>query len=323
VGQVLFLLLLQNAWAGYGVIGSGYPNWGERSLHRWTNAVRVEPAAFQDVYPCDFSGFSETEQSPQALLFYDFNLNDASRFHTTDMVDNGFFSHSSSDGTSFFERVSRYYGESGYVGENIASGYGDTYAAVFYGWMCSDGHRENIMRPDYDELGTGVIGAMYTQDFADGVVETTSPIAMGLHDPESPAGSVSFMADWDDMAADQLEVVLDGRPIPMDLRYGTARLGVFVVPELAVAPGCHSYWFRWTTAARSGSYPELGSYLFGMDCGGDTWTIDRPLGDGDTGDTGWEKAELSLKGCACSTAADPGRLGWLLLAVLVPIIRRR
>lgn len=323
VASVLYTLLLQTAWAGYGVINDGYPNWGERSLHRWTNAVRVDPLAFEDEYPCSISSFSESERTAQSLLYYDYNLNDAGRFHTQDMVDNGFFSHSSSDGTSFFERVSRFYGESGYVGENIASGYGDTYAAVMYGWMCSSGHRENIMRPDFDELGTGVIGTMYTQDFADGVIDTKSPIAMGLHDPELPGATVGFMADWEDRKADTLEVVLDGRPIPLTLAYGTERLGMFQVSDQEVGLGCHSYWFRWTIDDRSGSYPEVGSYLFGGDCGGEAWTIERVYSDGDTGDSGWGDGEIHFKGCACSTQPEPTGAGWLLLSLLIPISRRR
>lgn len=320
---MLFLLLLQNATAGYGVISNGYPNWGERSLHRWTNAVRVDPAAFESEYPCSFDSFSESEQTPQQLLYYDYDLNDAGRFHTLDMIDNGFFSHSSSDGTSFFDRVARFYGESGYVGENIASGYGDTYAAVMYGWMCSDGHRSNIMLADYNELGTGVISTMYTQDFAAGVVDTMSPIAMGLHDPEQPTTTVGFMADWQDRAADSIEVVLDGRPIPMTLAYGTERLGMFEVATMDIELGCHSYWFRWTIDDRSGSYPELGSYLFGSECGSEEWTIERVLGDGDTGDSGWGDGDLRFKSCACSTSADPRGWSWLLISLLIPISRRR
>ena len=34
----------------------------------------------------------------------------------------------------------------------------DEFDAVFGGWMCSDGHRANIMLPDWVELGTGVVG---------------------------------------------------------------------------------------------------------------------------------------------------------------------
>ena len=319
---MLWTLLLQTAWAGYGVLADGYPNWGERSLHLWTNAVRVDPAAFEDEYPCSFESFSETERSPQGLLYYDYNLNDAGRFHTQDMIDNGFFSHSSSDGTSFFDRVSRFYGESGYVGENIASGYGDTYAAVIYGWMCSDGHRSNIMLPDYNELGTGVLGTMYTQDFAAGIVETLSPIAMGLHTPELPSTTVGFLADWEDRAPDSVEVIVDGQTYPMTLAYGTERLGVFEATDIEIGEGCHSYWFNWVIDDRSGSYPELGSYLFGVGCGPDTWTIDRASADGDTGDSGWGDGDLRFKSCACSHSTSPLSLGWLLVVMMVPIARR-
>ncbi len=317
------LLLLQTAWAGYGEITDGYPNWAERSLHRWTNAVRVDPKAFEEEYPCSFSSFSETEQSSQSLLYYDYNLNDAARFHTQDMLDNDFFSHTSFDGTSFFDRVARFYGESGYVGENIAMGYGDVYAAIMYGWMCSDGHRSNIMLPDYNELGTGVLGVHYTQDFAAGVVETSSPIAMGLHDPELPASTVSFMADWGARAPDRIEVVLDGKPIPMDLLYGKPKLGVYQVSHPGLETGCHTYWFRWAIGERSGTYPEEGSYMFGVPCDGEVWTEEQPLVGGDTGDSGWVDGDLGFKGCLCSSTGSDGGAWWVLLALPAGLIRRR
>ena len=319
---MLTILLLNTAAASYGQIESGYPNWGERSLHRWTNAVRVDPLGFEDEYPCDAATFSESERSPQGLLYYDLDINDAARFHSIDMVDNSFFSHTSSDGTAFGERVARFYTESGFVGENIASGYPDTFAAVMHGWMCSSGHRENIMRPEFNELGTGVIGTMYTQDFAAGVVETSSPVAMGLHDPESPDTTVSFMVDWQGHPDKVVEVVLDGSPIPTHLVYGNERLGMLQTDLQTVEIACHSYWFRWSTEGRSGSYPETGSFLFGRECGDESWTPERSSPESDTGDSGWD-SDLSFKGCACSAQPRPLSMLWLVVGLILPALRRR
>lgn len=39
-------------------------------------------------------------------------------------------------------------------GENIAAGYTSA-ESVFYAWMNSDGHRANILNPDFRELGVG------------------------------------------------------------------------------------------------------------------------------------------------------------------------
>jgi uncharacterized protein YkwD len=62
---------------------------------------------------------------------------------------------------------------SGYVpftwGENIAAGY-PTAAEAMAGWMSSEGHRDNILGPQFTEIGLGVVAnargdLFYTQDF--------------------------------------------------------------------------------------------------------------------------------------------------------------
>lgn len=40
------------------------------------------------------------------------------------------------------------------VGENVAAGY-ESAEAVVMGWMCSPGHRKNIMSCDFGEIGIG------------------------------------------------------------------------------------------------------------------------------------------------------------------------
>lgn len=61
------------------------------------------------------------------------------------------FSHTRPDGTSFSSLVSRHGRR---IGENIAGGY-QTPEDVVDGWMHSDGHRKNILHPDFTELGVG------------------------------------------------------------------------------------------------------------------------------------------------------------------------
>lgn len=100
-----FALLLAAALpasAGYGDVNAeGKPSWAERDVHIWTNAVRVDPEAFSSDYGaggCSFERFLAGEQTPKPPLGYDPNLNDAARYHSTDMRDNNHFDHSSSDG---------------------------------------------------------------------------------------------------------------------------------------------------------------------------------------------------------------------------------
>jgi uncharacterized protein YkwD len=56
------------------------------------------------------------------------------------------------------------------LGENIAAGYPSA-EAVVAGWMASPGHRENILNPQYTEIGignvsgTGKYGSYWTEEF--------------------------------------------------------------------------------------------------------------------------------------------------------------
>jgi uncharacterized protein YkwD len=85
------------------------------------------------------------------LVFND-QLNTAATVHSLDMIVNAFFSHMSSDGSSPMDRALAAGYPGTYVGENIAMGYSSP-QDVFNGWMNSDGHRTNILRPEYREMG--------------------------------------------------------------------------------------------------------------------------------------------------------------------------
>ncbi len=345
----LLSALLAPAWAGYGDVVDGYPSWAERELHVWTNAARVAPEEFAADYEaagCSFDSFQPNEQVPQDILYFDMGLCEASRFHCDDMNANNHFAHESSDGTSFFDRVSRWYTEGG-VGENIAYGYGNGYNTVFSGWMCSSGHRENIMRSSFNELGTGVTGTYYTQDFGGGAPNWTAPVAMGVHSPETAADDASFLVDWSDAEPPAaLEVVIDGSPTSLGLLHGAAELGIYggdaSAPE---AGGCHEYYFAWTDSqGETGAFPEEGSYLFG-DCAGELWTAGHAGGgssgggdggggaDGGGGEptadfpfsVGADSGAPKLAGCATVPGARgaAGGLGLALLGMLGLLRRRR
>lgn len=123
-------------------------------------------------------------------LNYNQELTVAARRHSQDMGDRNYFDHSTKDGTPdgipFFERII----DAGYnyqtCGENIAAGLA-TPAAVVDGWMNSDGHRANILDPDYCDIGVGYAAVngsdfyhYWTQDFGRraGVTECPDPVAV-------------------------------------------------------------------------------------------------------------------------------------------------
>jgi uncharacterized protein YkwD len=75
--------------------------------------------------------------------------------HCQDMIDKNYFAHNSPDGKGPPDRATA----AGYqwtrIGENIAAGY-TTAAEVMKGWMNSPDHKENILRPQFRELGVGL-----------------------------------------------------------------------------------------------------------------------------------------------------------------------
>jgi uncharacterized protein YkwD len=88
----------------------------------------------------------------------------AARTHAADMVANRYFSHDTLSGVDFFTRVKA----AGYrarpsagllVGENLAWGSGVLASPeqIVRAWMRSPGHRANILRPGFREIGLGVV----------------------------------------------------------------------------------------------------------------------------------------------------------------------
>jgi len=86
-------------------------------------------------------------------------LTRAARAHSQEMVVDGYFSHSSANGSVFWKRVERYYGH-GDVGENLlwASPTVSAQRAVAL-WMASPEHRANILQPLWRQIGIGVAHA--------------------------------------------------------------------------------------------------------------------------------------------------------------------
>jgi uncharacterized protein YkwD len=100
--------------------------------------------------------------------------------HSSDMVDEGYFDHTEPSGATFVDRILG----AGYarrtdgwtLGENLAWGTGDlaTPAGVMQAWMNSAGHKANILKRAYREIGVGIrlgvpsddgVGATFTADF--------------------------------------------------------------------------------------------------------------------------------------------------------------
>jgi len=91
---------------------------------------------------------------PVGAVVVDPALRQAARCHSLDMAVKGYFSHTSQDGSSPWDRIAAAGYTASPTGENIAAGYG-TPQAVVDGWMTSTGHCNNIMNGGSNETGVG------------------------------------------------------------------------------------------------------------------------------------------------------------------------
>ncbi|WP_461030922.1 CAP domain-containing protein, partial [Streptomyces sparsus] len=97
----------------------------------------------------------------------DRKLDELAADFSRDMAVRGFFSHTSPDGESPWDRADAA-GVTNLGGENIARGQADA-EAVMEAWMQSPGHRANILNCDYKTMGVGAHfepgGPWWTQNF--------------------------------------------------------------------------------------------------------------------------------------------------------------
>lgn len=82
-------------------------------------------------------------------------LSCVARAKSQDMVDAGYFNHTSPTYGSPFDMMDSFGIHYGYAAENIAMGQ-QTPEAVVKSWMNSEGHRKNILNPNYTDLGVGL-----------------------------------------------------------------------------------------------------------------------------------------------------------------------
>ena len=183
----LLSLLAGPAVAGAGDPEAGTPSWAERELHVWSNAARIAPQAFpKDAADGGCTATAWASTPPAQPLRFHAGLSRVARQHSADLTAaDAPLSHDSTDGTSMVERIQPVYGTGKAFGENLAFGYETARRAVLSGWMCSDGHRHNLLNGAYDEVGFGVVGAYMTQDLGDGG-GGPDVINMATHFPETP-----------------------------------------------------------------------------------------------------------------------------------------
>ena len=102
---------------------------------------------------------AEREQEGLRPLRSDGVLARAARRHAEDMAERGYFAHESPGGTGPHERIRRAgYRDARLTGENLAQGEREAGApsSIVDGWMHSPGHRANVLRRRFEEIGIGI-----------------------------------------------------------------------------------------------------------------------------------------------------------------------
>ena len=86
------------------------------------------------------------------------------------MLQRGYFSHYNPENKSPFDRMESYGINYGFAGENLALA--PSASLAHQGLMNSQGHRANILSPNYKKVGIGIVdggvyGKMVAQEFSD------------------------------------------------------------------------------------------------------------------------------------------------------------
>ncbi len=137
------------------------------TLHFKTADVKPDPTAEQEMF--QMVNKERIANGVQPLVF-DNALRDVGREHSRDMFLRGYFSHYTPEGLSPFDRMTNAGISFNAAGENLALAPSTDLA--MQGLMNSPGHRKNILDPNFNKVGIGVMdggiyGMMYSQEFTD------------------------------------------------------------------------------------------------------------------------------------------------------------
>ncbi len=185
------------------------------------------------------------QQNGLQRLTLDSRLSTAANWHSTDMANMNYFSHTGSDGSSPFDRM-RWagYTYNTYLGENIVAGYvsnqnnGEFVAQqAFDAWKASPEHNANMLDPHYNAIGISrhYNGAStyhwyWTTDFG-GVSEDNTPPTVSVPSPTGDtkvSGTVNVTANAaDNVAVMQVDLYVDG--------------------QLVASPSAAPYSYTWNT----------------------------------------------------------------------------
>lgn len=230
------------------------PTLYELYLMTLINAARAEPAAFG--YP---------DMQPVPPLVYNPLVAYSAHSHSQAILNSGFqFGHCDPIGRCPTERA-RAVGYPGNCAENLTTTFRTGPAAMAdanQGFLDSEGHRRNRLAADLTEMGVGHTydkrkgdadrHGQVTEVFCGNALVTPPALPMGAMVP--PIGDttteftylVNFYAAAGHAPA-QAQVLIDGQPYPMSVKFGTASHGTYQAQQRLPA-GQHEFYFTFTLA---------------------------------------------------------------------------
>jgi hypothetical protein len=262
-----------------------FPSLNERQLLVLTDACRMAPAQYRDLYIGNYQVLLPANYPAVRPLYWNLALNKSAHAHTLDMAFNCGMQHPSCDGTAWNTRIQSFYGsKNSMIGENIAAG-NQTALATLKQWVLEvnpsttpvpvdkdpaggDGHRKNIMNGSYKELGCGYAKGtqqytyFWTQDFAGGKPDFSNPLVAGSHF-FIETGKTTFFVDYYDstgVVPTDVSCTIDGQKTAMTLVMGSDGKGTY---SLVQTKGtlCRQYYFSCTRNGTACRYPEYGVLL--------------------------------------------------------------
>ena len=130
-----------------------------------TTPQATSPLSAYEQKVVDLTNQERAENGLPALKV-DLALSKMAHEKSRDMSANGYFSHTSPTYGSPFDMMKKYGITYRSAGENIAMGQ-RTPEEVVKAWMNSEGHRKNILSPNFNHIGVGYVsqGNYWTQEF--------------------------------------------------------------------------------------------------------------------------------------------------------------
>jgi hypothetical protein len=256
------------------------PNLLERQLLVLTNACRMAPVQYRDLYIGNYQVLLPANYPTVKPLYWNLPLNRSARVQSVDMANKCGMQHNSCDGTAWNTRIRSYYTKSQTIAENIATG-NNTALATVKQWVLEvdpgretipadrssgDGHRQNIMSASYNEMGPGYAKGpkqytyFWVQDFGGGAPDFLNPLVTGCHF-FIETGKTTFLVNYSDsLAPSEINCMIDNQTYPLTLALGSTARGTYSLVQTK-ASACRRYYFSCTRSGERFRYPEYGMLI--------------------------------------------------------------